>query len=88
MIIHTLITEKIKTEQVKKEQNFLIADKESHKIKYTPKHKINDMSSQERTWRNVMWEMGCGVECCKCAYYELLMWKQGIKNLKSPYRNN
>lgn len=76
VIIHTLITEKNQNGTGKKGTEFLIADKESHKPKHTPRHKNIDMSSQERMWQNVMWEMGCGVKDSKCAYYELLMWNR------------
>ena len=63
-------------EQIKVEQNFLIAGKESHNIKYTPRHKINDINLDDRTQLKDIWEMACGVGDGKCAYCELLMWNR------------
>lgn len=60
----------------KKGTEFLITGKESHNIKYTPRHKINDMSLDDRTRLKDIWKMGYGVEDCKCAYCELLMWNK------------
>ena len=40
---------------IKQDTEFVIDSKESHKIKYTPRQKIKDMSLDERLWQNIIW---------------------------------
>ena len=40
---------------IKQDTEFVIDSKESHNIRYTPRHKINDMSLDERLWQNIIW---------------------------------